>query len=205
MIRTALLFVCGSLAFAASTSAQVVTQPYTTYYGGAASVAPSLTTTQLPASPTGGSGCNCNHGVQAAAPVTSYYAPQPATSVQPTTSYYAPQPAATVEPITTYYAPTAPAPVTTYYAPAPQPVTTYYTPQPVVQPAPITTYYAPQPVAQPVTAYYAPPAVAAPLPAAVPAPVAVGPSVYVGRGITGSARAYMTGQPIRNFGRWLLP
>jgi hypothetical protein len=64
-------------------------------------------------------------------------------SPAPVTTYYAPAPAV---PVTTYYAPAPTVPVTTYYAPAAVPVTTYYAPAPVVryQPAPVaTTRYRP--------------------------------------------------------------
>jgi hypothetical protein len=58
----------------------------------------------------------------------------------------------------------APAPVTTYYAPAATvaaPVTSYY--PPAATAAPVTAYYAPSaPLAAPVTAYYAPARVVGP-------------------------------------------
>ena len=82
----------------------------------------------------------------------------------PVVAAYAPAP------VTTYYAPaaTVAAPVTSYYAPAATaaPVTTYYAP-PATVAAPVTAYYAPArvvgpPVGGPVTSYYAP-TVAAPV------------------------------------------
>jgi hypothetical protein len=79
--------------------------------------------------------------------------------------------------VVTVYSPVVgyPAPVTTYYAPAPYPVTTYYAP------APVTSYYAPSAV--PVTAYYG----AAP--------------VYVRGPVVVPPRYVYPGQPVRNFFR----
>ena len=101
----------------------------------------------------------------------------------PVTTYYAPATTAYYAPATTaYYAPT----VTSYYAPD---TTAYYAP------APVTSYYAPAPVtayyALPVTAYYG------------PAPVT---AYYGGVGVVASpyvvrTRVYVRGEPVRNFFR----
>ena len=88
-------------------------------------------------------------------PVVSVPAPVVAAVPAPVTTFYAPAPVARAA----YY---APAPVTTFYAPAPVARAAYYAPAP----AAVTTYYAPAaPVLSypaRVTAYYAPVRVAAP-------------------------------------------
>ncbi|MCI0738745.1 MAG: hypothetical protein L0Y72_06860 [Gemmataceae bacterium] len=87
-------------------------------------------------------------------------------------------------PVVTYsYYPTfAPAPVTTYYAPAPV-TTSYYAPAPVTSyyaPGPVTTsFYAPAPVT---TSFYAPTTVYS-APGAIVTPGVVTTRNYIGLGI----------------------
>jgi hypothetical protein len=103
----------------------------------------------------------------------------------PVTSFYAPATTAYYAPATTaYYAP----PVTSYYAPE---TTAYYA-------APVTSYYAPVPV----TAYYAPPVTSYYAPA--PYTAYYGPSVGVGvvaGPVVVRSRVYVRGEPVRNFFR----
>jgi hypothetical protein len=100
------------------------------------------------------------------------------------------------------YLPVGPAPVVSYYAPAPVagygPVvaTSYYAPAPYYAASPVS-YYAASPVP-----YY----VAAPVPAG---PVAVGPvavaPVYYGRPAIVHPKVYYPGQPVRNVLRAVTP
>lgn len=94
-----------------------------------------------------------------------------------------------------YTIPMAPAP----YSPAPYFSNTY--------PAPYTSNKAPVVVAYPQAGVYGPVPTLSPVPSAV-TPTSRPPisrSISVGKGIYGQPTAYVDGQPVRNFVRWLTP
>jgi hypothetical protein len=97
----------------------------------------------------------------------------------------------------------------TYMPVGPAPVVSYYAPAPVVSYGPVvaTSYYAPRPyyAASPVPYYVASPVVT---PYYVASPVAVGPVAVApiyGRPVIVHPKVYIPGQPVRNVLRAVTP